>query len=354
MFRIILALMFISTTAFPCTSFQLKGSSTFVGKSYDWRFGDGYVIYNPSALEKYSLTLKPGQKKISWTSQYASLTYNQYGLDFPNGGINEEGLTVEVLWLDTSIFPLPDEKPILNELQWIQYALDTQKTTLGVIATLEKVRIEPVYAKVHYFVCDKTDDCATLEFVNGKLVVGDYQKTGFEVITNNTLKESFKYLTQFKNFGGKKEINWESRHSLDRFTRINELIRVYKGQEPISYAFNMLNKVLGKKDDLALISHTQWQIVHDKEKLETHFKTTFGNNDIASVSMYAFPTHCGNRYYFDLDNPIRGDINKEFNPITYEANYNLVKKTLLKVMPLAPEDMVQAIASAPFKFNCIQ
>ncbi len=353
--KVFLALILFSTSAFPCSSFQLRDSNSYVGKSYDWRFGDALVIYNPSALEKFSLTLKPEQKKIQWTSQYSSLTFNQYGLDFPNGGINEEGLTVEILWLDGSVFPAQDHKPILNELQWIQYILDTQKTTLGAISTLENVRIEPVYAKVHYFVCDKSNDCATLEFVNGKLVVGDYQKTGFEVITNNTLKDSLKYLSQYKNFGGKKDIDWKSEHSLDRFTRINEFLRVYKQQtDPISYAFKTLDSVWQKKDALSLTSHTQWQIVHDKANLETHFKTSFGNKEMASVSLLAFPPHCNNRFYFDLDNAKRGNIISKFKPISYEVNYKHVKKTLLKVMPLAPEDMVQSIAKAPFHFKCLQ
>lgn len=351
MIRIILALLLISTNAFPCSSFQLRDQS-YVGKSYDWKFGDGLIIFNPNSIQKFSLTLKPNQKKIHWTSQYSSITYNQYGLDFPNGGINEAGLTVEILWLDESIFPVQDEKAILNELQWIQYVLDTQTTTLGAIATLETVRIEPVYAKVHYFVCDKTNDCATIEFVNGKTVIGDYEKNGFPVITNSTLKTSLRYLSKFKHFGGTQNITWNTYNSLDRFARINEVLRVYNQQDSVSYSFKTLDSVWRKKVDVG--SYTQWQIVHDKVNLKTHFKTSFGNKELGSVSMASFPPSCADRYYFDLDNSARGNIDEEFQPITYEVNYAHVKKTLLKVMPLAPEDMIVAISGAPFKFKCLQ
>ena len=351
-FITILILLSFATNAYPCSSFQLRDSQSYIGKSYDWRFGDGLIIYNPSGLKKFSLTLNAADKKTQWVSKYSSLTYNQYGLDFPNGGMNDEGLTIEVLWLDESIYPAQDEKPILNELQWIQYALDTQSTLAGVAETFNQIRIKPVYAKVHYFVCDKNNDCATFEFVNGELVIGDYEKFGFEVITNSTHKDSGKYLRKFKHFGGKDDIIWGTYNSLDRFARINELLRAYKHQEPITYSFDVLDSV--KREPTTEGNYTQWQIVYDKENLISHFKTFFGNKSSGTVNLREFPISCHDRYYFDLDNSQRGEINTEFKPLTFEINHAHVKKTLLKIMPQAPENMITAIAGAPFKFECAQ
>jgi choloylglycine hydrolase len=31
-------------------------------------------------------------KTISWISKYGSITFNQYGREFPTGGMNEKGL----------------------------------------------------------------------------------------------------------------------------------------------------------------------------------------------------------------------------------------------------------------------
>lgn len=351
---LVLITSLIYSNANACSSFQLESKNALIGKSYDWSFGDGYVIYNPPELEKFSLALSADQKKIEWTSQYASVTYNQYGLDFPNGGLNDKGLTVEVLWLDGSVFPPKDEKPAFNELQWIQYALDTQSTTKGVVDTLKNIRIEPIYAKVHYFVCDIENDCVTIEFVDGKGVIGKYDKYEYDVITNSTHSDSTKYLGLFKNFGGTQDINWITYYSLDRFVRINELLRVYNQTKdaPFTYAFKTLDSV--KRTYVPVGSYTQWQIVHDKTKLETYFKTTFGNLKVGAVDLKQFPAYCGDRYYFDLHDSARGQLNANFKPLTLEANYKLVKTTLKKVMPAAPEEMVKAISGAPYKFTCLE
>ncbi|MES2768111.1 MAG: linear amide C-N hydrolase [Bdellovibrionota bacterium] len=345
--------LFVYSNSHACSSFQLEPHfNTYVGKNYDWSFGDAYVIYNPKGLQKFSLTLKPDQKKTQWVSQHSSLTFNQYGLDFPNGGINEKGLSIEVLWLDESIFPAQDEKAVFNELQWIQYALDTQSTTAGVVQTLETVRIEPIYAKVHYFVCDLERNCTTIEFVNGKAAIGTYEKYGFDVITNSTHKDSMSYLSLFKNFGGNYNVIWENYASLDRFVRLNDLLRTYKDtQDPIEYAFKSLDSV--KREKVSVGSYTQWQIVYDKENLVSHFKTTFSSFKVANVSLKSFPPECSQRQYFDLKSKVHGDINDKFQPLTYELNYQLVKTSLKKVMPNAPEDMVKAISGAPFKFECV-
>ena len=66
----------------------------------------------------------PDGNTISWVSQYGSITFNQYGKEFPTGGMNEKGLVVELMWLDGTIYPQPDERPAIGVLQWIQYQLD--------------------------------------------------------------------------------------------------------------------------------------------------------------------------------------------------------------------------------------
>jgi penicillin V acylase-like amidase (Ntn superfamily) len=354
---IILALVNILfySSAYPCSSFQLKTfENSFVGKNYDWTFGDALIIYNPSHLHKSSLSFSPTQKKIQWMSEYSSITFNQYGLDFPNGGMNEAGLTIEVLWLDASVYPAVDDKAVLNELQWIQYALDTQSTLQGVMKSFDQIRIEPVYAKVHYFVCDIAKNCATVEYVDGKMVFGTYNKLNFEAITNSTHQESETYLKKFKNFGGTEDIIWTGYSSLDRFVRLNEKLRTYAKSgivDPITYAFSTLDAV--KRDATQGESHTQWQIVHDKNNLVTYFKTTAGNMLEASVNLKNFPSECTNRYYFDISSYTRGSLNSEFKPLTLDVNYAHVKKTLRKVMPNAPEEMIKAISGAPFQFKCM-
>ena len=42
--------------------------------------------------------------------------------------MNEKGLVVELMWLDGTTYPQPDERPSVGVLQWIQYQLDNYST----------------------------------------------------------------------------------------------------------------------------------------------------------------------------------------------------------------------------------
>ena len=89
--------------ASACTTFMLeRGGERVVGKSYDWHMGQGLVMVNKRGVAKQSLPAKPGDQPAQWLSRHASVTFNQYGREFPAGGMNDAGLVVEVMWLDSS------------------------------------------------------------------------------------------------------------------------------------------------------------------------------------------------------------------------------------------------------------
>jgi choloylglycine hydrolase len=138
-----------------------------VGKSYDWSLGHGAVVANPRGLAKRALVSARGERPAEWVGRYASVTFNQYGREFPNGGMNEAGLVVEIMWLASSRTPPRDGRPVVNELQFIQYLLDTSATVDDVLRAATAVRVVPVHAKVHYLACDRHGACAALEHIGG-------------------------------------------------------------------------------------------------------------------------------------------------------------------------------------------
>src|SRR5689334_7033535 len=95
-----------------CTTFLLeRGNERVVGKSYDWHMGQGFVVVNQKGIAKQALPMKKGDQPARWISKFSSVTFNQYGREMPNGGMNENGLVVEVMWLDSSVYPEPDARP---------------------------------------------------------------------------------------------------------------------------------------------------------------------------------------------------------------------------------------------------
>ena len=74
-----------------CTAFCIKDSNNLlVAKNLDWPVGDGLILVNKRGLFKEAYI--SGSKRISWTSRYGSITFNQFGKEFPLGGMNEKGL----------------------------------------------------------------------------------------------------------------------------------------------------------------------------------------------------------------------------------------------------------------------
>ena len=115
--------------------------------------GEGMVIVNKRHVAK---TAMGSTHPARWTSTYGSVTFNQYGRELPMGVMKESGLVMATLWLKDSEYAVPDDRPAVNTLQWIQYQLDTAHTVDEVIASDAHVRVSPGgSAKVHYLVCDR-------------------------------------------------------------------------------------------------------------------------------------------------------------------------------------------------------
>jgi penicillin V acylase-like amidase (Ntn superfamily) len=137
-------------SAAACSAFLVDGpEGPLVGKSYDWSDERGLVIVNKRGVRKEALVLSPADAPAHWTSRLASLTFNQYGRELPNGGVNAGGLVVEVLMLPESRFPQRDGRPVVTELGLVQYLLDLAGTTAEAVALARDVRVAPAYANVH-------------------------------------------------------------------------------------------------------------------------------------------------------------------------------------------------------------
>src|SRR5262249_22522634 len=153
-----------------------------------------------------------------WISNYGSITFNQYGKEFPMGGMNEKGLVVELMWLDGSKFSEPDDRPSLQVLQWIQYQLYQNSKIWEVIGSDKIIRIGSHGTPIHFLVADASGNAATVEFLNGKMVVHTGKELPFPVLTNSTYEESLK-----KTKGSDHQSFADN--SIDRFSKACNLVQ---------------------------------------------------------------------------------------------------------------------------------
>jgi choloylglycine hydrolase len=296
-----------------CTTFFLEknGQMTF-GKNYDWMTGTGSINTNLRGLAKSSLPLDDG-KVLKWVSKYGSTTFNQYGKEFPNGGMNEKGLVVELMWLSESQYPKKDDRPGLSVLQWIQYQLDNNATVDEVLATDKTVRIVSTGTPQHYLVADSKGAVATIELLGGKMVVHRNEKLPYAALANSTYNES---INAVKN----KRIN---DNSLDRFSNACAMLQQYKQAKTtkllVDYSFDILNKV-------AQPGFTKWSIVYDITNKKIFFKTSSRPQE-KIVAMNAFDYACSSQpKSYNLNQDDKGDISKRFLVFNIEENKKMVKK----------------------------
>ncbi len=332
----------LGSTSSACTAFLLEqDQQKLVGKSYDWEIGHGQVLINKRNLQKRALLLD-GQKPLQWVSTQGSLTFNQYGREMPNGGINESGLVIEVLWLDNSVYAPKDTRLAVNELQWIQYMLDTAKDVPTLIAQAKKIRIAPAYARVHYFACDAKGQCAALEMIKGDLVITSGADMPVKTLTNHSYADSARYLKRHKGFGGAQKIKTGTR-SLDRFTRAAHMTR----STPITSkdGFHVL-------DQVKLGNRSQWNILYDPQQKAVWFRTR-DSTTIKRVALSDFDLQCQSpTMVMDIQSKASGDVHTNFVPYTRTLNEELLAKSLQSIAPSLPKGTSSLLARYPETMTC--
>lgn len=332
---------------FACTTFFISSNNTKVfGRNYDFQIGKGLVIINKKNVTKESYKDKNGNS-IKWTSKYGNVTFNQYGREFPTGGMNEAGLVVELMWLDGSEYPDDDSRPAIGNLQWIQYQLDNAETVQEVIASDGKIRIGKNNVPLHYLIADKSGNIAVIEFSEGKMKHRTTDDMPFKVLTNDFYSSSVEYLSKFKEFGGSIELN-NTPGSLDRFAKTCKLIKEYNGKEDaVDYSFGVLKSV-------SQSGATQWSIVYDLQNLKIYFRT-LTSPEIKNVSYNNLNFDCASPVkILDVDYDKAGDVSFEMEDYTNGKNYEFIKFAFENVDFLkgTSDAVLRKRSEYPEKFSC--
>jgi len=306
-----------------CTTFFIsKDGKLAFGRNYDWITDAGFVTKNNRGLLKTSFKNQEGGT-LNWISRYGSITFNQYGKEFPTGGMNEKGLVVELMWLEGSVYPKADNRPTLNVLQWIQYQLDNCATIDEVLATDKLIRIGADNPPLHYLVADAAGRAATIEFLNGKMVVHKGNDLPFPVLTNTDYASSTAAVRTSGVLEGKASATFND-NSLERFARACSMVNEFKQNNSkksiIDFSFDILKNV-------AQPGWTRWSIVYDISNKAVYFKTARFTS-VKSVDLSDFDFACNSTSIaMDMNQSLQGKVSKAFKPFTKDENKKLVERS---------------------------
>ena len=309
------------TPASSCTTVcLLEQDRAVVAYNYDFHAPDGLVLVNKRGTRKVSFIQSQG---AAWTAVHGSVTFNQFGRDNPMTGLNEKGLMVSQMWLDETKYPAADSRPVVGVLEWIQYNLDRHASVAEVLASAEAVR--PMSrAPIHYLVADRSGDVATLEYLDGKLVVHHGPALPVRALTNSTYADSVAAFEQARRAGDVPT----SRSSLDRFVRAATLAGAGQG-DPVGRAFEVLASV-------AQPNFTRWSIVYDLGAGEVHYRTE-GNRAIRRITLASFDLSCSTPVrMLDVTTGNAGDVSAAFEDYTTNGMRALIEATFSKTPFLQP------------------
>jgi penicillin V acylase-like amidase (Ntn superfamily) len=236
-------------------------------------------------------------------------------------GINEAGLTVMVMQADpSSNAPSSPTLPIINEMQWPQYILDTSETLADALKQAELVEVLPLFTPLHYLVCDKRSDCAVFEQIDGKMVAYHAATLPVPTLSNSTYSES---IGAWKSYeaklaaGGRVKLPSDS--SLERFVVASLLAKEFRGMgDPTQYAFYVLSGVHQR-------DYTKWNMVYDRQQtldgaltVTAYFRTSEAPS-IKKINVGALDFSCVDRAapkVIEMDSHDSGDVLSRFREYT--------------------------------------
>ncbi|AXS80315.1 linear amide C-N hydrolase [Dechloromonas sp. HYN0024] len=359
----LLSIVALAEASWACTTAVLDRENAFLfGRTYDGAFAQANVTLNVRGVAKTSFAAATSGQPLKWTSRYASLTFNQYGQDMPMGGMNEAGLVVETMWLDETRYPESSELPRIDNIQWVQYMLDTAANVPELLAATANVDVVSGGAsKVHYQVCDRSRACAVIEFLDGKLTVYQGPSRPIPVLTNSPYMDALAYRHRARSNPHVREA--DSQSSLNRFLTAEKSLRampaatkesLFAGLDMVSSRRILIEPASG------LSGSTVWQIVYDPLQGEVSWRTPDSNQQIRSVRFADFELSCrrGKSKLLDIKTGA-GNVASSFADYSEAANRAQVEGISQDMtskgfnhVKISPE-VIDLLVQAPGRFPCV-
>jgi len=273
------------------------------------------LISDPPDFEKVLIPFEERKEpKIRWTSKYGSVTFNSEGLDFPDGGINEKGLSVFEMSMGETKFTTDSLKPTLFITLWIQFQLDNYASVDEVVENIYNFNQQGW--SWHYFISDRSGDYAIVEYINGEIIIHKDNSAPYPVLCNTAYEKEIKRLENYDGVSGKIK---SFLFSPPRFVRATRMLDDFDPIEEISikdYAFEILDKI-------KISGWNKWGILIDMSDMVIYYHTN-RNRELKyfSINHFDFSEGTTTKMLDMFRNDISGNVTTYFKDYSYNKNYN--------------------------------
>ena len=359
-FQLLITSPILSQVSSECSCFSLKSADTVVFcRNHDAVLSNCLIVFNPRNVYKEGFEFE-AEVSPKWTAKYSSITFSVLGVGFAVSGMNEKGLAVGHMGFSEAKYQPKDERPVVDQIQFITYMLDNCANTSEVISTAEKVRIsDESTTREHYFVCDAQGNTAILEHIQGKLVIYKNETMPFTILSNDNYEKSLKYLEDYQGFGGNNiipERNFGVKEIMAIGCSYLENYEASPKNNIISSSFELLNNIGFNKyppPDSANVDEnygTQFTTVFDLKNQTIYFKTK-SNTAIRIINLNKFQSECPSPIMMlEAETESTGIVNSLFENYSKEKNLKFVNARLRKSG--YPNEIIEFLASYPESNKC--
>jgi penicillin V acylase-like amidase (Ntn superfamily) len=332
-----------------CSTFLLieNQSPVFIGHNLDENaeIVPGSIFINKHGEKKKRISHKElvsGKFKsctdINWTAKYGSITFNVYGKDFCDGGMNEAGLYIQEMTLQGGIFPKNKSLPCFFMTLWMQYVLDNFTSVKEVVENLSAFNIEGW--PWHFFVSDANGNPTCIDFVEGKTKIYTGKDMPFPVMTNFFHDRELDELRMYQGFGGQIPFNFKDMGTLEprrdtRFVHACRLIKDAPMNTDVDYAFKILYAM--DRTPMYKIGGRHWSYVIDIKAQQIYFETRNApNRKYFDFNGFNF-SNTEPAKIIDIHTNLEGDVTGNFQSISKEKNDQIITKGLGYLKKLADQ-----------------
>lgn len=322
----------ITDTSSCSTILFIQSDSLFIGHNLDEDYETtGLVIVNKRGILKrevswsdYNSPSGLSKARIHWKSKYGSIVYSGLGKEFIDGGMNEAGLYIGEMTLSETKLPDYNNLPKMNGNLWMQYVLDNFESVEQVIKNLKYVANDGPNPW-HYFISDKKGDVATIEFINGELIVHRKSEMPVLALCNTQYDKEVERLKEYKNYGGQKELSLNISGNDTRFLyaakMLNDSSEYSESKNATDFTFKILNQLYGKDNN-------RWSIVYDVLRLRMYFNTN-NARQIRFVDFKDFDfSNNSPAMILDIREKLEGNVSKYFVQYNDSINKLYIDKLL--------------------------
>lgn len=300
-------------------------------RSMDWKTDIGANLWIlPRGIER---TGETGDNTISWTARYGSVVATAYDIA-SSDGMNEAGLSANMLWLVESEYPEWDgQTPGLAISLWAQYMLDNFATVAEAVeasgrgdfvVVSDQMPGEDRLATIHLSLSDASGDSAIFEYVGGELMI--HHSRDYQVMTNSpTFDRQLALAEYWTEIGGAVMLPGTNR-AADRFARASFYVNaIPQVEDRLTATASMFGVIRNASvpygittEDHPNISSTRWRTVVDHKDRLYYFESAVSPNvfwvDLEAVD---FSTEAGARVLRLGENQSRvfaGEVSASFEP----------------------------------------